>query len=236
MANQHRKQYKYYDLMMAAFVTVLVCSNLIGPAKVSQIEAPLLGTLTFGAGVLFFPISFIFGDILTEVYGYAASRRVIWAGFAGLAFASLMAWMIVALPPAPFWHNQEAYEVAFGSTWRISLAGLFAFAVGEFINSIIMAKMKVISAGKHLWQRTITSTIFGEAIDTVLFVPLAFWNTGIIPNDKIPLVIGAQIIAKVGVEVVFTPVVYKVVAFLKRTENEDYYDRNTDFNPFTLNN
>ena len=222
--------------MMAAFVTVLVCSNLIGPAKVSQIDAPLIGTLTFGAGVLFFPISFIFGDILTEVYGYAASRRVIWAGFAGLAFASLMAWMIVVLPPAPFWHNQEVYEIAFGSTWRISLAGLFAFAVGEFINSIIMAKMKVKSAGRHLWQRTITSTIFGETIDTVLFVPLAFWNTGIIPNDKIPLVIGAQIIAKVGVEVVFTPVVYKVVAFLKKAENEDYYDRDTDFNPFTLNN
>ena len=124
-----RKNYKYYDLIMAAFVTVLVCSNLIGPAKVTQIDAPLLGTLTFGAGVLFFPISFIFGDILTEVYGYAASRRVIWAGFAGLAFASFMAWMIVALPPAPFWHNQEAYEVAFGSTWRIALAGLIAFAV-----------------------------------------------------------------------------------------------------------
>ena len=230
------KQYKYYDLMMAAFVTVLVCSNLIGPAKVSQIDVPLLGVLTFGAGVLFFPISFIFGDILTEVYGYAASRRVIWAGFAGLAFASFMAWMIVALPPAPFWQNQEAYEVAFGSTWRISLAGLIAFAVGEFINSIIMAKMKVKSAGKYLWQRTITSTIFGETIDTVMFVPLAFWNTGIIPNDKIPLVIGAQIIAKISVEVVCTPVVYKVVAFLKKAENVDYYDRDTNFNPFTLNN
>jgi len=230
------KQFKYYDLMMAAFVTVLVCSNLIGPAKVSQIDAPLLGTLTFGAGVLFFPISFIFGDILTEVYGYAASRRVIWAGFAGLAFASFMAWMIVALPPAPFWQNQDAYEVAFGSTWRISLAGLVAFAVGEFVNSLIMAKMKVMSAGKHLWQRTITSTVFGETVDTVMFVPLAFWNTGIIPNDKIPLVIGAQIIAKISVEVVFTPVVYKVVAFLKKAENVDYYDRNTNFNPFTLNN
>jgi len=222
--------------MMAAFVTVLVCSNLIGPAKVSQIDAPLLGTLTFGAGVLFFPISFIFGDILTEVYGYAASRRVIWAGFAGLAFASFMAWMIVALPPAPFWQNQDAYEVAFGSTWRISLAGLVAFAVGEFVNSLIMAKMKVMSAGKHLWQRTITSTVFGETVDTVMFVPLAFWNTGIIPNDKIPLVIGVQIIAKISVEVVFTPVVYKVVAFLKKAENVDYYDRNTNFNPFTLNN
>ena len=230
-----RRPYKYYDLIMAAFVTVLVCSNLIGPAKVSQIDAPLLGTLTFGAGVLFFPISFIFGDILTEVYGYAASRRVIWAGFAGLALASFMAWMIVALPPAPFWQNQEAYEVAFGSTWRISLAGLVAFAVGEFVNSIIMAKMKIISAGKHLWQRTITSTIFGESVDTVMFVPLAFWNTGIIPNDKIPLVIGAQIVAKVAVEVAFTPVVYKIVSWLKRVENEDYYDRHTDFNPFTLN-
>ncbi|MGQ0442256.1 MAG: queuosine precursor transporter [Methylophilaceae bacterium] len=230
------KNYQYYDLMMAAFVTVLVCSNLIGPAKVTQIEAPLLGTLTFGAGVLFFPISFIFGDILTEVYGYAASRRVIWAGFAGLAFASLMAWMIVALPAAPFWHNQEAYEVAFGSTWRISLAGLIAFAVGEFVNSIIMAKMKIVSAGKHLWQRTITSTIFGESIDTVLFVPLAFWNSGIIPNDKIPLIIGAQIVAKTIVEIVFTPVVYKVVAFLKKAEHEDYYDHHTNFNPFILTN
>lgn len=229
-----RKQYQYYDLIMAAFVCVLVCSNLIGPAKVTQIEAPLLGTLTFGAGVLFFPISFIFGDILTEVYGYSASRRVIWAGFAGLAFASFMAWMVVALPPAPFWENQHEYEIAFGSTWRISLAALVAFAVGEFVNSFIMAKMKIFAAGKHLWQRTIISTVFGEAVDTVMFVPLAFWNTGIIPNDKIPLIIGAQIISKILVEVAFTPVVYKVVAFLKRVENEDYYDRNTDFNPFKL--
>jgi queuosine precursor transporter len=229
-----RKQYRYYDLIMAAFVTVLVCSNLIGPAKVTQIDAPLVGMLTFGAGVLFFPISFIFGDILTEVYGYAASRRVIWAGFAGLAFASLMAWMVVALPPAPFWNNQAEYEVAFGSTWRISLAGLVAFAVGEFVNSFIMAKMKILTSGKHLWHRTITSTVFGEVVDTTMFVPLAFWNTGIIPNDKIPLVIGAQIVAKILVEVAFTPVVYKVVAFLKRAENEDYYDTNTDFNPFKL--
>jgi queuosine precursor transporter len=229
-----RKQYKYYDFIMAAFVCVLVCSNLIGPAKVTQIDAPLLGTLTFGAGVLFFPISFIFGDILTEVYGYAASRRVIWTGFAGLAFASLMAWVVVALPPAPFWNNQDAYEVAFGSTWRIAAAGLIAFAVGEFVNSFIMAKMKIISAGKHLWQRTITSTVFGEAVDTVIFVPLAFWNTGIIPNDKIPLIIGAQIIAKIAVEIAFTPVVYKTVAFLKRAENEDYYDNNTDFSPFKI--
>ena len=224
---------KYYDLIMAAFVIVLVCSNLIGPAKVTQIEAPYLGTLTFGSGVLFFPISFIFGDILTEVYGYAASRRVIWAGFAGLAFASLMAWMILALPPAPFWHNQAAYETAFGSTWRISLAGLIGFAAGEFANSWIMAKMKIWSAGKHLWQRTISSTVVGEGIDTIIFVPLAFWGTGIIPNDKITLIIEAQILSKIAVEVAFTPIVYKAVAFLKREEDQDYYDYNTNFNPFS---
>lgn len=228
------RSYRYYDLMMAAFVCVLVCSNLIGPAKVTQIDLPWVGTLTFGAGVLFFPISFIFGDILTEVYGYGASRRVIWAGFAGLAFASVMASMIVALPPAPFWHHQQAYEIAFGSAWRISLAGLFAFAAGEFVNSFIMAKMKIFAAGKHLWQRTITSTVFGETVDTALFVPLAFWNSGMIPNDKIPLVMGAQIIAKIGVEVLCTPLVYKIVAFLKRVEQEDYYDTHTDFNPFKL--
>jgi uncharacterized integral membrane protein (TIGR00697 family) len=223
---------KYYDFIMAAFVTVLVCSNLIGPAKVTQIEMPLLGTITFGAGVLFFPISFIFGDILTEVYGYAASRRVIWAGFAGLAFASFMAWMIVAMPAAPFWQHQEAYEIAFGSTWRISLAGLIAFAVGEFTNSWVMAKMKIWSKGQHLWQRTISSTLFGESFDTVIFIPLAFWNSNIIPNEQLPLVMGAQIIAKILVEILFTPVVYWVVNFLKKAEELDYYDYKTNFNPF----
>ena len=219
---------------MAAFVTVLVCSNLIGPAKVTQIETPLLGTITFGAGVLFFPISFIFGDILTEVYGYAASRRVIWAGFAGLAFASFMAWMIVAMPAAPFWQHQEAYEIAFGSTWRISLAGLIAFAVGEFTNSWVMAKMKIWSKGQHLWQRTISSTLFGESIDTVIFVPLAFWNSNIIPNEQLPLVMGAQIIAKILVEILFTPVVYWVVNFLKKAEKIDFYDYKTNFSPFKV--
>ena len=219
---------------MAAFVTVLVCSNLIGPAKVTQIEMPLLGTITFGAGVLFFPISFIFGDILTEVYGYAVSRRVIWAGFAGLAFASFMAWMIVAMPAAPFWQHQEAYEIAFGSTWRISLAGLIAFAVGEFTNSWVMAKMKIWSKGQHLWQRTISSTLFGESIDTVIFVPLAFWNSNIIPNEQLPLVMGAQIIAKILLEILFTPVVYWVVNFLKKAEKIDFYDYKTNFSPFKV--
>ncbi|HSH97829.1 MAG: queuosine precursor transporter [Methylophilaceae bacterium] len=231
---QQVRSYWYYDLVMVAFVTVLVCSNLIGPAKISQISLPIVGTLTFGAGVLFFPISFIFGDILTEVYGYAKSRRVIWAGFAGLAFASLMAWMIVALPPAPFWQNQDAYEIAFGSAWRISLASLVAFTAGEFVNSFVLAKMKIWTNGRWLWTRTIGSTIFGEAVDSILFYPLAFYNTGIIPNDKLWLVVVAQFVAKVSVEVVLTPVTYKIVAFLKKAENEDYYDRDTNFNPFNL--
>ena len=229
-----RRAYRYYDLVMVAFVTVLVCSNLIGPAKIAQLDLPLLGTLTFGAGVLFFPISYVFGDILTEVYGYARSRRVIWAGFAALAFAALMAWVIVRLPPAPFWNNQAAYEVAFGSTWRIALASLIAFLCGEFVNSFVLAKMKIWTAGRWLWMRTIGSTIFGEGVDSALFYPLAFYGSGIIPDDKLPLVMLAQFITKVGVEVVFTPFTYKIVAALKRAEHEDYYDRDTNFNPFSL--
>ena len=228
------RAYRNYDLIMVAFVTVLVCSNLIGPAKIAQVDWPLVGSLTFGAGVLFFPISYVFGDILTEVYGYARSRRVIWAGFAALAFAAFMAWVIVKLPAAPFWHNQGAYEIAFGSTWRIAAASLVAFVCGEFVNSFVLAKMKILTAGRWLWTRTIGSTIFGEGVDSLLFYPLAFYGSGIIPDDKLPLVMLSQFVAKVGVEIVFTPVTYKIVAWLKRVEHEDYYDRDTDFNPFTL--
>ena len=228
------RQFRYYELVMAAFVIVLICSNLIGPAKIAQITLPYLGVVTFGAGVLFFPISYVFGDILTEVYGYARARKVIWAGFTGLGFASFMAAVVVALPPAPFWNNQAAYEIAFGSTWRIVLASMCAYFCGEFVNSYVLAKMKIITAGKWLWTRTIGSTIFGEAVDSALFYPLAFYGTGIIPDDKLPLVMLSQFLIKVGVEVVFTPVTYKVVNALKRAEHEDYYDRNTDFNPFSL--
>ena len=228
------RSYRYYEFVMAAFVTVLICSNLIGPAKIVQIDAPVFGTLTFGAAVMFFPISYVFGDILTEVYGYARARRVIWAGFAGLGFASFMASVVVALPPAPFWHHQDAYEVAFGTTWRIAAASMIAYFCGEFVNSYVMAKMKLLTAGRWLWTRTIGSTIFGEAVDSALFYPLAFYGAGIIPDDKLPLVMLAQFVTKVGVEVLLTPVTYKVVALLKRAENEDYYDRRTNFNPFTL--
>lgn len=219
---------------MVAFVVVLVCSNLIGPAKIAQVDWPLVGTLTFGAGVLFFPISYVFGDILTEVYGYSRARKVIWAGFAGLAFASFMATVVVALPPAPFWKHQAAYEVAFGTAWRIAAASMFAYFCGEFVNSFVLAKMKILTAGKWLWTRTIGSTVVGEAVDSALFYPLAFYGSGIIPDDKLPAVMLAQFVTKVGVEVAFTPVTYRVVAFLKRAENEDYYDRDTDFSPFRV--
>ena len=228
------RAYKYYEFVMAAFVTILICSNLIGPAKIAQLDVPIFGTLTFGAGVLFFPISYVFGDVLTEVYGYARSRRVIWAGFGGLLFASVMSFVVVALPPAPFWKNQEAYEIAFGGTWRIALASMIAYFVGEFVNSFVLAKMKIMTSGRWLWTRTIGSTIFGEGVDSLLFYPLAFYGTGIIPNDKLPMVMLAQFIAKVSVEVVFTPVTYWIVGALKRAESEDYYDRDTRFTPFTL--
>jgi uncharacterized integral membrane protein (TIGR00697 family) len=224
------RAYRYYDFVMAAFVTVLICSNLIGPAKIVQLD----GWPAFGAGVLFFPISYVFGDILTEVYGYARARRVIWAGFAGLAFASLMAAVVVALPPAPFWDNQKAYEIAFGQAPRIAAASMLAYFCGEFVNSFVLAKMKILTAGKWLWTRTIGSTIVGEAVDSALFYPLAFYGSGIIPNDKLPAIMLAQFVLKVSVEVVFTPVTYKVVGALKRAESEDYYDRDTNFTPFTL--
>ena len=225
-----QRSYRYYEFVMAAFVTVLICSNLIGPAKIVQID----GWPAFGAGLLFFPISYVFGDVLTEVYGYARARRVIWAGFAGLLFASVMASVVVALPPAPFWKNQDAYEIAFGTTWRIALASMFAYFCGEFANSYVLAKMKIMTSGRWLWTRTIGSTIVGEAVDSALFYPLAFYNAGLMPNEILPAIMLAQFVGKVGVEVVFTPITYKVVGFLKRAEQEDYYDRQTDFNPFTL--
>jgi len=232
MSQPHR--YRYYEFVLAAFVTVLVCSNLIGPAKVAQFDVPVLGAVTFGAGVLFFPISYVFGDVLTEVYGYARARRVIWCGFGALAFASLMASIVVALPPAPFWKHQAAYEVAFGSTWRIAGASMIAYFCGEFVNSFVLAKMKIATGGRWLWTRTIGSTIAGEAVDSALFYPLAFYGSGIIVNEALPLLMVTQFVAKVGVEVLFTPATYKIVGALKKAENEDYFDRNTSFTPFTL--
>jgi queuosine precursor transporter len=221
------RTYRYYDLLMASFVCVLLCSNLIGVSKVVTV-----GGVTFGAGNLFFPLSYLFGDILTEVYGYARSRKVVWAGFAAMAFASFMSWVVVHLPPSPLWHGQEHVEAVFGSTWRIALASLVGYFCGEFANSVTLAKMKVLTEGRYLWTRTIGSTVVGEAVDSLLFYPLAFlgtWSTPLLLS-----VMGTNYVVKVLWEVVATPITYRVVGFLKRKEHEDYYDRDTDFTPFSL--
>jgi queuosine precursor transporter len=222
-----RRSYRYYDLVTAAFVTVLLCSSLIGVGKVSQVWG-----YTFGTAVIFFPVSYIFGDILTEVYGYARSRRVIWAGFAALGFASLMSWAVLALPPAPGWPHQSAYAQVYGSTPRIVAASLAAFWAGDFVNSYVLAKLKVRTAGRFLWLRTIGSTVVGQGVDSLIFYPLAF--LGEWPAPLVLAVMASNFIIKVGVEAAMTPVTYKVVGFLKRAEQEDYYDRATDFNPFKL--
>jgi len=234
--DQPKRAYKYYDLVMAAFVTILICSNLIGPAKAAQVTLPLIGPITFGAGVLFFPISYIFGDILTEVYGYARARKVIWTGFIALIFAAVMASVIVALPPAPDWPNQHIYEVAFGNTWRIAAASMTAYFCGEFVNSFVLAKMKVWTNGKKMWLRFVGSTIAGEAVDSSIFYPLAFLGSGIMPDELVMKLTIVQFFSKTLVEIVLLPVTYRIVAALKKAENEDYYDRKTDFSPFHLSN
>lgn len=221
------RTYKYYDFIMAAFVTVLLCSNVIGATKVTSAWG-----IPFSAGNLFFPISYIFGDILTEVYGYARARKVVWAGFSALAFASFMAWLVVTLPPAQGFTNQAAVETIFGATPRIAMASLVGFFCGEFCNSITLAKMKVWTNGRHLWSRTIGSTIVGELCDTLVFYPLAFY--GIFDTALLINVMITNYILKVGWEVINTPITYKVVGFLKRAENEDYFDRKTNFTPFSL--
>lgn len=221
------RSYKYYDLVMAAFVTVLLCSNLIGVGKVTTVFG-----FTFGCGVLFFPLSYAFGDVLTEVYGYARSRRVVWAGMAAQIFASLMSLVVVKLPPAAGYANQGAMETIFGQTGRIVGASIFAYFVGEFTNSFILAKLKILTSGKFLWVRTIGSTALGEAVDTAIFYPLAFFGEW--PNDLLVTVMISNYVLKVVWEVLATPLTYKIVGFLKRAENEDYYDRDTKFTPFSL--
>lgn len=212
---------------MAAFVTVLLCSNIIGTQKVTS-----LWGFEFGAGILFFPLSYIFGDILTEVYGYARARKVVWAGFAALAFASVMAWVIVSLPPSADFRNQQAVETIFGGTPRIALASLIAFFCGEFCNSYTLAKMKVLTKGKALWSRTIGSTVVGELVDSIIFYPLAFFGTW--ETSTIVLVMTHNYLLKVLWEALCTPATYRVIAFLKRVEREDYYDIKTKFTPFSL--
>jgi uncharacterized integral membrane protein (TIGR00697 family) len=227
------RQYRYYDFVMAAYVCVLLCSNLIGPAKETSIEVPMVGTVTFLAGVLFFPISYIFGDILTEVYGYGRDRRVVWAGFAALAFASLMAAVVVHLPPSAMSRaNQPAVEAIFGNTPRIVAASITAFLCGTFVNSYVLAKMKIWTEGRWLWTRIVGSTVCGELVDSAIFYFVAFY--GRMPQSHLIAVMFTQYALKSAWEIIAAPVTYRVVSFLKKAENEDYYDRDTNFTPFSL--
>lgn len=237
------RQFRYYDFVMAAFVAILLLSNLVGAAKLAQVDFPvfftlnlwgdqleIIGSRIFGAGILFFPLGYVIGDVLTEVYGYARARRVIWAGFVGLIFMAFMSWVVVSLPPAAGWDGQAAYESVFGQVWRIVIASIVAFWAGEFVNSYVMARMKIWTKGKKLWSRTIGSTIVGQGVDSLIFYPLAFW--GVWSNNQVITVMITNWLLKVGWEVVLTPVTYAVVGWLKRKEGVDIFDEGTDFNPF----
>jgi len=226
------RHFRYYDFIMAAFVAILLLSNIIGAAKPSFVTLPDGTEWSFGAGVLFFPLSYMIGDVLTEVYGFARARRVIWTGFAALAFMAFMAWVVVALPPARGWPGQQAYEFVFGNSWRIVLASMAAFWAGEFANSIVLAKMKVWTGGKKLWSRTIGSTVVGQGLDSLIFYPLAFYGLAGWPPEQLMQVVVSQWFIKTMWEVLLTPVTYVVIGTLKRREGVDVYDTTTDFSPF----
>ena len=221
---------RYFDFVMAAFVTILLLSNVLGAGKVAVIDLPGIGSWPFGAGILFFPVSYVIGDILTEVYGYARARRCIWAGFGALLVMAFMAWVVVALPPADTWQGQAAYEQVFGQVPRIVLASIIAFWAGEFVNAYVLARMKIWTRGRHLWSRTIGSTLVGQGVDSLIFYPLAFY--GVWDNETLLIVLATQWVLKVGWEAVLTPVTYAVVGWLKRREGIDVYDEGTDFTPF----
>ena len=220
-----RRHFRYFDYVMAAFVAILLLSNLIGAAKLATVAG-----FTFGAGILFFPVSYVIGDVLTEVYGYANARRCIWAGFAAMVFMAFMSWVVVAMPPAAGWDGQSAYESVFGQVPRIVLASMLAFWAGEFVNSFVLAKMKIWTKGKHLWSRTIGSTIFGQAVDSAIFYPLAF--LGVWETEAVLMVMVTNWLLKVLWEALLTPVTYGVVGWIKRREGVDVYDTGTEFSPF----
>ncbi|MBU0458728.1 queuosine precursor transporter [Patescibacteria group bacterium] len=233
------KSYRYFDLLMASFVAVLLLSNIASSAKIIDWNTSIFGLrLAFDAGTLLFPLSYIFGDILTEVYGFARARRVIWAGFIWSAIMSGAFYLIQKMPGEEEWlgyAGDEAYSAILGgiSSGGIIVASLCAYFVGEFSNSYILAKMKIATFGKWLWTRTIGSTLVGQGIDTIVFVLIAC-AFGVFPCAIAFSLIVANYIFKVGIEVILTPVTYKVIGFLKKAENEDYYDRGTGFNPFSV--
>jgi len=218
------KSYKHLDAIATLFVTVLLISNITSTKIVS------LGWFTFDGGTLIFPLSYIFGDILTEVYGYSRSRKVIWLGFFCAFLMALTFSLVGALPPAVDWKYQEAYNQILGVTPKIVIASLIAYWVGEFSNSFILAKLKILTRGKWLWTRTIGSTLVGQVLDTTIFILIAFF--GFFPNSMLWALIASNYLFKCGIEILFTPVTYWVTNWLKRQEQEDYYDTNTNFNPF----
>jgi len=234
-----RPAYKWFDLVMAAFVTVLIASNIASSAKIVDWGISLIGVpLAFDAGTILFPVSYIFGDVLTEVYGYRRSRRVIWTGFVCLAATSVILWLVRIMPGEANWEatvGQESYAKVLGgmSTGGIALASLVAYFVGEFSNSFILARMKVLSKGRWLWMRTNGSTLMGEALDSALFVLIAT-AAGVFPWAIFTSLVLTNYIFKVAVEAIMTPVTYRIVSFLKKAEKEDFYDYETDFNPFAL--
>lgn len=221
-----------FDVVMAAFVTILLLSNVLGAGKVATIDLPGIGAWPFGAGILFFPIGYVIGDVLTEVYGYARARRCIWVGTAALLFMAFMAWVVVALPPAADWSGQAAYESVFGQVPRIVFASITAFWAGEFVNSYVLARMKLWTKGRHLWMRTIGSTVAGQGVDSLIFYPLAFWGAQGWTPALVVKVLFTQWALKVAWEALLTPVTYVVVDTLKRHEGVDVYDAGTDFTPF----
>jgi hypothetical protein len=224
------RQLRYYDFAMAAFAVILICSNLIGAGKPAQVTLPLFGTVTFGAGILFFPLGYVLGDVMTEVYGFARARRVVWVGFAASVFAAGMAFVVVSLPAAPDWAGQTALAEVFGQVPRIFAASILAFWAGEMANAFVLARMKLLTQGRHLWMRTIGSTVVGQGVDSLIFYPLAF--LGVWETRLVFVVLVTNYLLKVLWEVVLTPVTYRVVAFFKAAEGLDVYDRQTDFSPF----
>ncbi len=224
------RQLRYYDYAMAAFVTVLICSNLIGAGKQASLTLPLIGPVIFGAGILFFPLGYVLGDILTEVYGYARARRVVWVGFAAAIFAAGMAWVVVAMPAAAGWRGQPAMAEVFGNTPRIFAASIAAFWAGEFANAFVLARMKVWTGGRKLWTRTVGSTVVGQGVDSAIFYPLAF--LGVWETARVIEVLVTNYLLKVLWEVLLTPVTYRIVALFKRAEGVDVFDTATDFSPF----
>ena len=220
-----RRHFRYFDYMIAAFVAILLLSNLIGAAKLATVWG-----FTFGAGILFFPLSYVIGDVLTEVYGYANARRCVWMGFGALIFMAFMSYVVVAMPAAEGWDGQAAYESVFGSTWRIVAASVLAFWAGEFVNSFVLSRMKIITKGKHLWARTIGSTVFGQGVDSLIFYPVAF--LGIWTHEQVLTVMVTNWLLKVLWEAALTPVTYAVVGWFKQREGVDVYDTGLDFSPF----